>query len=51
MLSDRYIFFEWLKVFILTLCVLFGLLIISDLQNDLPDLHGFGASNAEIFRY
>lgn len=51
MLSDRYIFIEWLKVFILTLCVLFGLLIISDLQNDLPDLLGFGASNAEIFRY
>ncbi len=51
MLSDRYIFIEWLKVFILTLLVLFGLLIISDLQDDLPDLISFGASNGAILRY
>ncbi|MEX0332511.1 MAG: LptF/LptG family permease [Puniceicoccaceae bacterium] len=48
---DWYVFREWLKVFIMTLFVLFGLLIISDLQDNLPDLLGFGASNAEILRY
>ena len=48
---DRYVFMEWFKVFLLTLFVLFGLLIIADLQDNLPDLLGFGASTAEIFRY
>ncbi len=51
MLSDRYIFVEWLKVFIMTMLVLFGLLIIHDLQDDLPDLLVFGASNGEILWY
>jgi lipopolysaccharide export system permease protein len=48
---DWYVFSEWFKVFLLTLFVLFGLLIISDLQDNLPDLLGFGVSNKEILRY
>ena len=48
---DWYVFVEWFKVFLLTLFVLIGLLIISDLQDNLPDLLGFGASNLEILRY
>jgi lipopolysaccharide export system permease protein len=51
MLIDRYVFFEWLKVFLLSLFVLFGLLIIGDIQDNLPDLMGFGASQQEILRY
>ena len=51
MLSDRYVFFEWLKVFFLSLCVLFGLLIIDDIQDDLPNLLDYGATNADILRY
>ena len=51
MLSDRYVFSEWLKVFFMSLFVMFGLLIIADMQDDLPDLLSFGASNEEIFRY
>ncbi|MGC9452025.1 MAG: LptF/LptG family permease [Oceanipulchritudo sp.] len=51
MLIDRYVFSEWLKVFLLSLFVLFGLLIIGDIQDDLPDLLGFGAGQSEITRY
>lgn len=51
MLCDRYIFAEWLKVFIMSLFVMFGLLIIADMQDDLPDLLSFGAGNREILRY
>lgn len=48
---DRYILIEWFKVFVLSVFVLFGLLVIDDLQDNLPDLLGFGASNKEILWY
>ena len=48
---DRYILSEWLKVFILTMGVIFGLLIIGDIQDNLQDLLGFGASVQQIFHY
>ena len=51
MLLDRYIFLEWFKVFCMTIFVLYGLMIISDLQDNLPDLLGFGASTGEIIGY
>ena len=51
MLLDRYIFLEWFKVFCMTIFVLFGLMIIGDLQDNLPDLLGFGASTGEIIWY
>lgn len=51
MLIDRYICLEWLKVFLLCLLVVLGLLLLSDIQNDLQDLLGFGASAEEIIRY
>lgn len=48
---DRYILTEWLKVFILTICVIFGLLILSDVQDNLQDLLEFGATRTEIATY
>jgi len=48
---DRYILVEWLKVFVLTLFAIFGLLIVSDVQDNLPDLLGFGATRAQIVSY
>ncbi len=51
MLLDRYIFLEWFKVFCMTIFVLFGLMIIGDLQDNLPDLLGFGASTSQIISY
>lgn len=51
MLTDRYIFIEWFKVFLLTLFVLFGLLIVSDLQNTLTDVLAFEPATGEVVRY
>jgi lipopolysaccharide export system permease protein len=48
---DLHIFTEWLKVFILTVLVLFGLMLLSDIQDNLQDLLGFGASRSEIAAY
>ncbi len=48
---DRYILEEWLKVFVLTLFAIFGLLIVSDVQDNLPDLLGFGATRAQMLAY
>ncbi len=50
-LIDRHIFTEWAKVFILTLLVIMGLLLIVDIQDDLGNLVGYGASIWEILRY
>lgn len=48
---DRYIFVEWLKVFLLTLMVVLGILLIADIQNDLQDLLAFGANAGTVFSY
>jgi lipopolysaccharide export system permease protein len=48
---DWYVFREWFKVFALTLAVLFGLLLISDVQDNLPDLLGFGISKGDALAY
>lgn len=51
MLVDRYIFFEWLKGFLLCSGVIVGILFLSVLYDDLSDLIGFGASTREIIHY
>ena len=48
---DRYLFWEWLKIFSMTLMATLGILLLEDIYDDLPDLIGFGASAQEIFRY
>jgi lipopolysaccharide export system permease protein len=48
---DRYVFREWAKVFLLSLGVILGLLLIADMQNDLSDLLGYGAGGREILKY
>ena len=48
---DRYVFSEWLKVFFLTLFVMFSLLILSHVQDNLQDLLGYGATWSQILVY
>ncbi|MCC5804768.1 MAG: LptF/LptG family permease [Opitutales bacterium] len=48
---DRYVFREWAKVFALTLLAVKGLLVLDDVQSNLPDLLDFGAGTEEIIRY
>lgn len=47
----RYVFFEWLKVFLLSLVVTIGLLMIHDIYDNLPDFLAIGASISQIFFY
>ena len=51
MLIDRYVFREWFKAFLTSIFVLFGLVLISDIQDNLQDLLAFGAAPLEIGRY
>lgn len=51
MLLDRYLFREWLTVFALTLLAVFGLLVLDDVQSNLPDLLATGAGMDVIGRY
>jgi len=48
---DFYIFREWLKVFLLTFGMLLGLLILSNVQDELQDLIGQGASFEDVVFY
>ena len=48
---DRYLFLEWLKVFLLTLGVILGVLILEDMYDDLPDLLSYGAELTAILVY
>ncbi len=48
---DRYIFLEWLKVFIIGLGVILGILIMQQMYDDLPELLEYGASAQQIVTY
>ena len=48
---DRYVFFEWLKVFAATVGVTLGILILNDMYNELDDLIGFKATTLRICYY
>lgn len=50
-LLDRYVFFEWLKAFILAVAAMVGILLLEDFQDDLGDYIEWGASGAELARY
>ncbi|MCZ6672196.1 MAG: LptF/LptG family permease [Verrucomicrobia bacterium] len=50
-LIDRYIFWEWMRVFLLALGATLGLLVIFDMYDHLGDLLDFRAPTGEILRY
>jgi len=50
-LADRYLFLEWIKIFVLVLAATFGLQLIVEIQDSFADLLGYGASLATILRY
>lgn len=47
---DRYIWSEWLKVFLLCLAATLGLILLSEIQDDFPDLRSLGASSETMAR-
>lgn len=51
MLLDRYILIEWLKVFLLSVFIIFGLLLLSEMQDNLDSLVEYGATRSEIVAY
>ena len=48
---DRYIFREWLKVFLLSLLALYGILLLNDVEDNFGDFLGYGASSDLILKY
>lgn len=50
-LLDRYVFLEWLKIFLLALAATLGILLLERLYDDLTDFFGWGASTWEIIKY
>ncbi len=50
-LADRYVFFEWLKVFALVLGSMFGLLILFEIQDSFTDLVSYEATFGQIAFY
>ncbi len=50
-LLDRYIFIEWLKVFVISVGVTLGILVLHDMYNNLGDLLTWGADSREILLY
>ncbi|MBK1875527.1 LptF/LptG family permease [Pelagicoccus mobilis] len=49
--ADRYVFFEWLKAFVLVLGSMFGLLILFEIQDSFTDLIGYDATTGEILKF
>ena len=50
-LLDRYVFFEWLKIFVIAIGVTLGILVLHDMYGHLGDLLNWGASTREILLY
>ena len=50
-LLDRYVFFEWLKIFVLALAAPLGILLLERLYDDLPDFINWGATTWETIKY
>ena len=48
---DRYVFMEWVKAFVMSLLAIMSLLIIEDIQDDLPDYLAWGATVGGILKY
>ncbi|QYY36336.1 LptF/LptG family permease [Ruficoccus sp. ZRK36] len=50
-LLDRYVFSEWLKIFVLAMAATLGLLLLERLYDDLPDFIDWGATTWEVIKY
>jgi lipopolysaccharide export system permease protein len=50
-LLDRYVFSEWLKIFVLALAATLGILLLERLYDDLPDFINWGATTWEVVKY
>lgn len=50
-IADRYVFFEWIKIFGLVLGAMFGLQMIVEVQDSFTDLLNYDASVSEILFY
>ena len=50
-LLDRYIFCEWLKIFLIAIGVTLGILILHNMYDNLGHLIEWGASTKEMIRY
>lgn len=50
-IADRYVFFEWIKIFGLVLGAMFGLQMIVEVQDSFTDLLNYNASIAQILFY
>lgn len=48
---DRYLLAEWFKIFLLSFLVIFGILLLEDIYDDLPDLLSYGANVQAVIRY
>ncbi|WP_309384014.1 LptF/LptG family permease [Cerasicoccus frondis] len=48
---DRYVFFEWLKAFIMALAAMVGVLLLEDVQDDMQDYIGWGATAMDMAKY
>jgi lipopolysaccharide export system permease protein len=51
MLIDRYIFQEWIKVFVMALGVSLGLLLLADVYDNLPDFLAAKATRGQMWTY
>ncbi|MDR1498061.1 MAG: LptF/LptG family permease [Puniceicoccales bacterium] len=50
-LLDRYIFREWLKIFVMALISMVGLLLVGRVFGDMPDFARWGASERLVLKY
>ncbi len=50
-LLDRYVFVEWLKIFVIAITVTLGILVLHDMYSSLGDLINWGADAGEIVKY
>jgi len=50
-LLDRYVFLEWLKIFLLAVAATLGILLLERLYDDLTDFFDWGASTGDTIRY
>ncbi len=50
-LLDRYVFSEWLKIFLLAVAATLGILLLERLYDDLTDFFDWGATTGETIKY
>ena len=50
-LLDRYVFCEWLKIFLVAICVTLGILVLHDMYSNLGKLINWGADTKQILLF